>query len=151
MNSRLLAIKMTGRTATAAVYFGCELHYTEIRQLASDLAQAKNSLVAFASSLIEHFHIDSAVSPESATDTRARALTTAVLDLLREMAIPHWSIELAELFSAYGEAPLRSTRELREVVRGYWPHIIDEKDDGTYLDAAALGLYLQTDRMLSDN
>jgi hypothetical protein len=110
MNSRLLAIKMTGRTATAAIYFGCELHYTEVRQLASDLAQAKDSLVAFASSLIEHFHIDSAVSPESAANTRAKALTTAMLDLLREMEIPHWSIGQTELFSAYGEEQLKSIR-----------------------------------------
>jgi hypothetical protein len=151
MNSRLLAIKMTGRSATAAVYFGRELHYTEVRQLASDLVQAKDSVVAFSSSLIEHFHLDSAVTQSSIADTRAKALTAAMLDLFRDKAIPYWTIEMTELFGAYGEMSLTSTHGLRKVVKGYWPHIIDEQDDDTCLDAAALGLYVQTDRMLSDN
>lgn len=151
MNSRLLAIKLTGRTAAAAVYIGRELHYAEVRQLASGLAQAKDSLVAFSSSLIEHFRVDSTVSEENTADTRAKALTASMLDLLREKAIPHWALDKSELFAAYGEATLKSTRELREIVRNYWPHIIDERDDQTCLDAAALGLYLQTERMLSNH
>ena len=151
MNTHLLAIKLTGRTATAAVYFGPELHYTEVRQLASDLGQAKTSLVGFLSSLIEHFRVDSTVSEQSTVDTRATALTTSMLDLLREKALPHWAVKKSELFTAYGEVSLTSTRALRDVVNNYWPHIINEQDDRTCLDAAALGLYLQTERMLSDN
>ena len=151
MNSRLLAIKITGRSATAAIYFGRELHYTEVRQLASDLTQAKDSLISFCSSLIEHFRVDTSVSEKPAADTRAQAMATSLLNLLRERAIPHWAIAKAELLAAYGETPLKSTHELRVVVRDYWPHIIDERDDSTCLDAAALGLYLQTERMLSDN
>jgi hypothetical protein len=151
MNTTLIAIKMTGRTATAAVYIGRELHYTEVRQLTSDLSQAKDSLAGFISSLIQHFRIDSAASPHSAEDTRAQALTLAMLALLREKVIPHWTIDQTQLFEAYSEVPLRKTIQLRDVVRNYWPHIIDERDEGTCLDAAAIGLYIQTERLLTNN
>jgi hypothetical protein len=151
MNSRLLAIKLTGRSAAAAVYYDRELHYIEVRKLAPSLAQAKDSLVAFVSSLIEHFRIDSTVSEESVADTRAKALTAAMLDQLRELIIPHWSVKKSELFAVYGEIPLKSSRELRETVCNYWPHLIDGQSDRTCLDAAALGLHIQTDRMLSNH
>jgi len=151
MTSRLLAIKLMRQTATAAVYLGCDLHYVEIRQLASDLEQAKDSLIAFTSSLIEHFHIDSAVSEEDGRDTRAKALVAIVRSHLKERAIPYWSVEKSEVLAAYSEVSLKSVHELRSVVSNYWPHIIEARDDKTFLDAAALGLYIQTERMLSDN
>jgi hypothetical protein len=152
MNSRLIAIKITRRTAAAAIFFGRDLHYTEVRHLATNPSQAQNSLVGFILSLIEHFRIDSATSPLSEKDNGAQALMVAILTLLRDKAIPHWAIKKSELFEAYGEVPLKRTAaELRRVVRSYWPHIIDEHDEGTCLDAAALGLYLQTERLLSNN
>jgi hypothetical protein len=151
MNSRLLAIKMTGRTAAAAVYFGRDLHYTELRQLAPDITQARDSLIGFISSLIEHFYIDSGAWEECPPDTRALMLTASIIDLLREKDMLHWTIKKSVVMAAFGQVPFTRLHDLRQAVSGYWPHIIAEWGDDTWLDAAALGLYLQTERLLSEN
>jgi len=151
MTSRLLAARITGRSVAAAIYYGRDLHYTEVRQLASDIDQATSSLVAFLSSLIQHFHIDSATVEESTDDFRAGAMTVEMIDLLREKGISCWTVEQSAILEAYGEVPLKSIRELRGVVSNYWPRVIDEQESRTCLDAAALGLYFQTERMLSNH
>ena len=151
MTSRLLAIKITGRTAAAAVYFGRELQYTELKQLAPDITHARDSLLSFLSSLIDHFHIDSAAWEENLPDTRAQMLSASIIDLLCERSILHWMIEKSEVMAAFGEVPFRRLHDLREAVSGFWPNIIPEWGDDTWLDAAALGLYLQTERLLSEN
>jgi hypothetical protein len=146
--THLLSFKMTARSLTVAVLSERELIYIEVRKLAPNMAQARNSITALLRSLAAHFYIDSAAIMESEGETRAKRLSAHLLNELHALQLPHWPVKESTILSAYAEEPLSRTSALREAVANYWPHIIDDKSDKTCLDAAALGLYIQTERLL---
>jgi hypothetical protein len=145
-----ISLKLTARSLTAAVLSERELIYVEIRKLAPNLTQAQDSITSFIGLLAAHFSFDSASLMECKGDTRAKSLCVNLVEAFRTLQLPHWEVSEAKVFSAYAEKPLARTSELRKVVSNYWPHVIDDKSDKTCLDAAALGLYIQTERLLAE-
>jgi len=148
--THLISFKMTARSLTAAVLSERELIYSEARKLAPSMSQARNSITALLRSLTAHFHTDSAAILECGEDTRAKHLSTHLINELHLLQLPHWLVKESTILSAYAEEPLTRTSALREAVANYWPHVIDDKSDKTCLDAAALGLYVQTERLLAE-
>ena len=67
---------------------------------------------------------------------------------MREKGIPIWEISKRELLEGYGEPPLKSRRELRQVITGIWPVIAGSHGKLLVQDAAALGLYVHVERKL---
>ena len=57
-----------------------------------------------------------------------------------------WEVEKPELLRAFGSPPLKTRKELREIVRNIWSVLPAQQENGSTSDAAALGLYEQIQR-----
>lgn len=143
---KLAALKIERRSVALAVFQGDHLDYTQIRQLSSSHEKAEASAAEFINWMCGTFEIESAalewMSPES--DIQRATLTRSIIVELRNSAVSIWEISKPLMLSAYGFPPARSRREMREVAHSIWP-ILGENTGA--LDAAALGLYVQTERL----
>ena len=66
---------------------------------------------------------------------------------LLEQGIPVWKVTDKELLEAYATPALTQKHDLRLIARSLWPHVAKEQLPA--LDAAIIGLYVQTERLLS--
>ena len=147
-HSRLASFKIERRSLAAAVFAGEQIDYTQVRQLSSDHAKAESSAVGFEQWIVETFETQSATVERSSPDSQARrtVLTAAIIRSLRKEGISVWEVHKSELLRAFGAPPLKTRKELREIVRTIWPVLPAQKGNGSTSDAAALGLYVQIQR-----
>jgi len=147
---RLAAFKIERRSIAVAVCQGERLDHTQTRQLSSVREKAERSAAGFVNWILSHLQIESAAVEfiESSSDIQRAVLSRVVVQTLRESGIPLWEIPKQELFAGYCHPRLRSRRELRGVISSIWPAL--EGGEGV-LDAAALGLYVQTERLFIIN
>ena len=147
-NAPLVAVRVERRSIGVAIFDGTRIEYTQTRQLSSVREKAIFSAIDFTNWVLETFPVQTGViEPVLNVDALQRqALTQAVRLSLRESAASVWEVARPELFEAFGFPGLRSRRELREVVSTIWP-VIAGKNNWCVQDAAALGLYVQTERL----
>ncbi len=148
--ANLIALRVERRTVAAAVFYGERLEYTQVRELATAKEKALSSAIGFVSWLANQFSLDmAALEPVQGYQAIQReALRQAIAQIIRERAVPIWDVAKTELFSAYGHPPLRSRKELREVVMSIWPILASKGRQDLIHDAVALGLYVQVERAL---
>jgi hypothetical protein len=146
--SKLVALKVERRSLAMAIFIDQRLDYTDVRQLSSSEEKADESAVGFLNWALSIFPIGSAaLEVVAGAEIRRARLNRAILDAFRGRGIPVWEITPEELLGAFGEPPLRARREVREVVLSIWPILDDRKEEPSILDAAALGLLVQTKRL----
>lgn len=146
----LLAIKVERRSIAVAVFAGPRLDFHEVRQLSSQPDKATASATGFVNWVLANFEIESAALERLANgkQTRRAQLNRTVLDLLRQCAVPVWEVAKPDLLGAFGHPPLRSRVELRQSARTIlWSMFNTDSPDSHELDAAALGLYVQIERL----
>jgi hypothetical protein len=147
-STRLLAIKVERRTISAAIFFGRHLEDTETRHLSSVRPKAEASAVSFIRWFTTAFEVESAAIeylPEGYEVQRA-VLHNLITSVLSDHGLPLMRVPKADLIRAFGHPEPRSRREVRESARAIWP-ILDA--DPAILDAVALGLYVQTERLFA--
>jgi len=150
--SRLCAIRIERRAIAIAVLDGERLQHADVRQLSSSPGKAVDSAASFLTRrVIEKFQFPSAaleVIPNGHEQMRT-LLHDAVLEALRPKGIGILEIPKAELLHAFGHPPLDSRKELRSVMSNIFP-VLDQEPGGPWThDAAALGLYVQTERLFN--
>jgi hypothetical protein len=108
-----------------------------------------SSAVGFVNWLLESFAIESVAleALASAEEIQRRTLTDVITETLRDRMLPIWQIPKAELFEACGHPALKSRKEVREVIAAIWPVLAGTNGRTFIRDAAALGLYVQTERL----
>jgi hypothetical protein len=145
---RLLAINVERRTVSASVFMGRHLEYTDKRHLSSVRAKAEGSTVSFIRWLTGNLEIESATMECLPLDDEARrsALHRLTVAVLSDQLLPLSQVPKSDLIPAFGYPEPRSRREVREVIQGIWPIL---GNDPGVLDAIALGLYVQTERLFS--
>lgn len=150
-DSRTAALKIERRSIAVAVFVRERLDYTQVRQLSSEELRAQSSAAAFLNWLIQTFEIGCcAVEQQTQSlDTRRFLLTRTVVQGLRDAAIPVWQVTKPDLLAAFGAPGLKSRTQLRQAIRTIWPILDTASQDGGVLDAAALGLYVVTERMFA--
>lgn len=150
-NHILVAFRVERRSVAAAVFHGTHLDYADIRQLASDRQKAEVSAIGFVNWITSTFHITSAVieSFENGQEMLRAQLHRAIEQSLSSTGASIYKIGKAELLDAFGHPPIKSRKELREVITTIWPILEAKRESGigTKLDAVALGLYFQTERL----
>jgi hypothetical protein len=146
----LLALKIERRSVAAAVFLGEHLDYTQERHLSSSREKAEASVSAFLNQLLSIFDVESVALERTGlnADIQRAVLSRLVTHAVRERGIPVWEISKQELLEGYGEPPLKSRKELRQVITGIWPMIAGSHGKLFVQDAAALGLYVQVERKL---
>jgi len=148
-NHKVASFKVERRAIAVAVFIGEQLDYTQVHQLSSLHTKAEESAVGFVNWIVEAFQIQSAALETIMPDRpiRRAQLTRLAIKTLREHSVSIWEIGKQELFKAYGIPPLRSRRELREIVVSMWPILESHNSDLQVMDAVALGLFVQIERL----
>jgi hypothetical protein len=151
--AKLLSVRVERRAVAAAVFHGEHLDYTQVRQLSSSREKALSSAVGFVNWLLANFAIESAAleAIPNGDEIQRQVLSDTIQQVLRERMLPIWQIPKAQVFEAFGHPPLRSRKELRAVITTIWPVLAGTKGKGFIQDAAALGLYVQTERLFIIN
>ena len=151
--ANLLAVRVERRSIAAAVFCGDHLEYTQMRHLSSTKEKASSSAVGFIDWLLESFAIESVAleALASAEEIQRRVLTDIITETLRERMLPIWEIPKTQLFEACGYPALKSRKQVREVIAAIWPVLAGTNGQTFIRDAAALGLYVQTERLFIIN
>jgi hypothetical protein len=150
MNQIFAAISIGRRSIAAAIFKEENLHFWEVRSFQASAERARSTVASFLNWILETFNIEAGgleLLPEN-LETRATALTRDAEELLRDHGIPVLKASETDLFSAYGEPSLRSRAALRQVAGTIFPQLKNPKASKELLDAAILGLHLQTERLL---
>jgi hypothetical protein len=146
---RLLAIKVERRSIAVAVFVGSNLDFHDVRHLSSQSEKAEASAIGFLNWVIGSFEIESATLERmtNGNEIRRAALNRAILDMLRASIIPIWEVGKRDLLEAYGYPALRTRIELRQAAQKIlWSMFNTDKPNCQELDAASLGLHVQTER-----
>jgi hypothetical protein len=145
----LTAVRVERRSVAVAVFHGDHLEYSQVRQLSSSHTKAVGSAVGFVNWVVTHFAAESVAmeSVDGGCEIKRWSLSEAICQTLRDCLLPIWRIEKADLLSGCGAPPLKSRKELREVVTAIWPILSGGGAKLFAQDAAALGLHVQTERL----
>jgi hypothetical protein len=151
MQSRLAAFKIFRRSATAAIFSGRGLEFKDIKHLSNSPKSAGEAVHRFVGWILENFHPELAALATDENDNKVRTeiLTGIVESRLREQGIPVWKVTDKELLEAYATPVLTQKHDLRSIAHSLWPQVAKEQMPA--LDAALMGLYVQTERLLSQN
>jgi len=153
MKSKIAAFKVCRRSISAAVFAGQTLDYIDTQHLSNVPEAAADAAERFISWIIENFHPEVAALSVDEEDRdqqlRAQVLTKSAKEYLLYRGIPVWKTTDSELLQSYAIPALTNKKDLRQIGRSIWPHI--EHEQVSALDAALVGLYVQTERLLSHN
>ncbi len=144
----LLAIQQSRRAIAVAVLNGSKFEFTQLRHLSSDHGQANDSAIDFIRWILNRFSVNSAALELLPEDDNSRRATVnrLIVSTLRSEAIAIWELTSLELLTAFGHPALKTREKLRSVCASMWP-IMRRPEDDLLLDAAAAGLYVQTERL----
>src|SRR5882724_11271434 len=153
MNSdtRLAAFRVERRSITVAVFDRDHLDYSQTRQLSSRLDKAEDAAVGFAAWITDAFDIGRAALERivSSEARRRIELSAAITTLLRQRGIPIWEVSKRDLLESYSIPPPRTRTELRQIIASLWPILSEDRAKAAaVMDAAALGLYVEFERIL---
>lgn len=153
MHSRLAAFKISRRSVTVAVFSGRTLEYIDTQHLSVLPKIALEGIERFLGWIIENFQPEMAALgvEEDEPDQRVRAqvLTQSAEQYLLQRGIPIWKVTDKELLNAYAVPAVPDKHELRQIARSIWPYLGSQHLPA--LDAALIGLLIQTERLLANH
>jgi hypothetical protein len=76
-------------------------------------------------------------------------LKRALIQSLRADGIPIWEVPTVDLLRSFGEPKLGSRHALHQTCVEIWPDLNTFRPSRPVLQAAATGLYVQSERLLS--
>lgn len=149
LNSKLAAFAVSRRCVGVAVFAGTHLDYTKTRTLSSSFERADESALSFVQWTISTFEVDSVALqlPQASRGMRPPVLYRLILEFFRREGIPVWEVNQRTLLAAFALPPPKKRHVVRAITRSFWP-ILSGEGDAASVDAAALGLYVQTQRLL---
>ncbi len=150
--NRIAAIRVERRAVAVAILTAEHLEYTQPRQLASVPEKAIASAVSFVCRMIEKFPVTSVAleSIPNGHEIQRALLQRAIVQALTGQSISIWEVSKADLFAAFGHPPLDARKQLREIASQLYPVLQEELGRPWTQDAAALGLYVQTERLFNN-
>jgi len=151
MHSNLAAFKVFRRSATAAIFSNRGLEYIDLKHLSNNPEKATESLNRFVAWILESFRPELSAFGTDEEDKKLRtAMLTGIVETrLRGAGIPIWKVAEKDLLDSFATPPLTQKHELRQIARSLWPQV--SKEQLPALDAALIGLYVQTERLLSQH
>ncbi|MGH9657950.1 MAG: hypothetical protein ACRD96_05360 [Bryobacteraceae bacterium] len=147
MNAPLLTLRISRRAIGAAVLGPESLELADGRHLTSKLDKTTAAAVRFVEYLIGL--IKPALLIIDAPMMKPETATARIMDALRSVLssrqVDVLMLNKPEILAAYGLKSPRNRRELRELVRHYWPELasIRGKVEPYIVDAAAAALYAE--------
>src|SRR2546430_1207002 len=150
MNSRIvIAIRITRSRIGMVVFSNETIEFARRLNLTySSFESAANSLRAIASRTLDQFKDATLAIEEPEPGTSREALIADLHELAIERGIVFLTIPTNTLLAAYSFPPLSSRSQMRKIAEQIWPGLA-LMNKGEILDAAALALHIQTERLLA--
>jgi hypothetical protein len=151
MKEKLAAVRIGRRTVAIAVFIGTHLEHSEVVRLSSDLNAALRRVPAIVQRVLDQFGITT-VALESLTgqsERRTHKLQDALVQQLRNLALAVWPVSFTDLCKHSSLPPVRTRHALRQIALNLFPVLGGNSRGKLDCDAALLGLYVQTERLLS--
>lgn len=157
MKASILTLRLNRRAIGVAALDGESLSLADGRHLTS----RRDKTVLAAHRFIYRLLLDTAPSlvvidaPASGNGRVSAAILEDIRHTVTDLGIEILPIRKSELLDAYGLHPVRSRRDLREIVRSFWPGLanIRGKVEPYAVDAVAAALYaecrLQLERVVT--
>jgi hypothetical protein len=149
--NRLIAIRIERRTIAIAILNANHLDFTDVRHLSSSPDKALGSAASFVTRAVDRFALKSAALEHipNGDEVQRLLLHQVTTQALAERAMSVTETPKKDLFLAFSHPPLRSRTELRQVMSTIWPVLDHDSGRPFTQDAAALGLYVQTERLFN--
>jgi hypothetical protein len=149
MSSKLLALKIRRRHVAAAVFSGRHPEFLDTLQLCNEPEAVTDTLARFLAWILENYHPQTAAigTSEDRQGERVMQLNETAEEMFLSEGIPVWKVEDKDLLYAYAFPKLKNKLQLRPIVAAFWPALEEKKL--TAYEAAALGHYVQVERLLS--
>jgi len=149
--NRLIAIRIERRTIAIAILNANHLDFTDVRHLSSSSNKALGSAASFVTRAVDRFQLKSAALE---LIPNGQGVQRLLLYQVTARALADRSISITEtskqnLFLAFSQSSLHSRTELRRIMSAIWPALDHEPGRPFTHDAAALGLYVQTERLFN--
>lgn len=150
-HSRLCAIRIERRAIAVAILLGDHLEFVDARQLSSSPDKATATAAGFIAKIAATFSFASAALEEipAGAEIQRASLQRTVTDALGEAAVGLWTGPKAEILAAFGYPAVRERKQVREIISGIYPVLEQEPGRPWTQDAAALGLYVQAERLFN--
>jgi len=150
-HSTLAAVRVTRKAASVAIFNRMHLEYARLRHLPTQAAKARETLHAFLGWATAQFNVEMiAVEKPDRTDAaRVEELMRTVEEHASGAAIPIWHAGKMQVIESYAEPAPKTRTELREIAARIWPMLATKDSNPLDLEAAALGLYVQVEKLLS--
>lgn len=149
----LAALSIQRRAAAIAVFRKTHLEEVFTRQFPNDLMIAENRMIGFVRRVLERNRVE-LVAFETANiklTNRTRGFWQVANGIFHAEGIPIQTIPSDVLYNSFAVPPLRNRDQLRKIARSVWPQLDNRAADRAALDAAALGLFVQTERLFAIN
>jgi|SRR5579872_4846210 len=146
---RLMAVRIERRAVAVAVFSGLHLEGRRVLQLSSDSTRAEESSSSFIREVLSENDCPSAAVESISGDVRRAILYAAILKQCRTKGISVWEISGRIVLETLAHPPLKSRNELRDLMLQMWPVQGLKQSQMCALDAFALGLYIQTERLFA--
>lgn len=145
----LAALHVERRRISVAVFADDRLEFTGSRQLPSVFPKAAESVGRYVAWIASNIQLEAAAleRSQSMRDTWRSRFTKLVIAQLRTAGIPVFEVEKTVVLASFAHPPLLYRNELRQVVSSIWPILATKGTHPSHLDAAALGLHVQAERM----
>lgn len=146
---KLAAIRNSRRSLAVAIFAGTHLDYAQVHHLSSSRQKADDSTVGFIRWVVATFEVGSVALEQGSDENNSRSadLHRLILKTLREAGVSIWTASKRQLFEAYSIPPIKTRQQLRAIATSCWPVLASRGGGGLCLDAAALGLYVETERL----
>jgi len=151
--SRTLSVAIERRHVAAAVFNGTHVEDVRLRHLPGQPEKMAGSAVGFVRSMLAEHRIEGTVLEVGPGTQESKTVKAGVIRAVsaefRQRALPRWQLLSRDVISAFGyPAPTKRTR-MRQIGARMWPDSAEGSRQSTRLDALALGLYAQTERLLT--
>ena len=147
----VIAVRIERRAVAIAILRGEHVVYADARQLSSTHSKAIDSAAGFVIRMLERFKCDYAALENIPRDQEAQRLLLhqAILQVLSAEAIGIMEVEKFDLLSSFANPSPRFRGTVRKVISNIYPVLNEALGQPWIYDAAALGLYVQTERLFN--
>jgi|SRR5579864_954764 len=151
MKEKLAAVQIGRRTVAIAVFIGTHLEHSQVVRLSSDLNVALRRVPAIVQRVLDQFGVTTVGLEPSIgqSERRTAKLQEALIQQLRNLAIAIWPVSFPDLCRHSALPPVRTRHALRQIAINIFPALGGTSNGKLDCDAALLGLYIQTERLLS--
>lgn len=151
-NNPFAGIAASRRHIAISVFYGHQLHHVIQRHVSSEVGQAERTVIELTRRAIEKFHLTSiAMREPTYPDGRTAYLYSILKSLFRQSAVSIRMVDDQTLFTAFAVPQLQNKHQLRETVLRIWPGLAEQKLGLLALDATAVGVFAQLQRLLNIN